>query len=452
MNAATQAGAPAIPGVHDDALPRRLGVWSAAAVLVGSTIGSGIFRVPSEVAGLTPSVGGVALMWILGGLIALCGALTLAELAVMMPRSGGIYVFIREAWGPLPAFLFGWTRLLVIQPSVVGGIALIFASYVGAFVPIDSFTERVIAAIVIIVISAANCMSTRWGAAVQNVSTVAKVGALAGLALAVFMFGDPAGGAMTNVDWGIAGIGGVGAALVVIMWSYDGWADLTYMAGEVKDPGRVMPRALVGGTAAVVLIYLLANAAFLYVLTVPEVAGSTLVASDAAARIFGTAGASIVAALVLVSTFGAINGTQMTGPRIFFAMADERLFFRSVATVHPTAKTPYVAIALAAVLGICYLSVRSFEELAAGFVLGIWPFYVLAVAAIYKLRRTMPDADRPYRVPLYPIVPAIFLLASAYMLGDALIQQPVSTLIGFGIIALGVPAYLFWSRQRARTA
>ena len=429
-------------------LPRAIGAWSAAAVLVGSTIGSGIFRVPTEVALATGTVGGIALLWIGGAVIALCGALTLAELAVMMPSSGGIYVFIREAWGPLPAFLFGWTRLLVIQPAVLGAISLIFASYIGAFIPIDPGTQRIIAACLVVLLAAANCRSTRWGAAVQNISTAAKVITLAGLALLAFAFGEPAAGAFTDADWGIAGAAGFGGALVVIMWTYDGWADLTYMAGEVRDPQRVLPRALIGGTLAVVVIYLLVNAAYLYVMPVSDMSSSPLVAADAATRLFGTAGASIAAALVLVSTFGALNGTLMTGPRIFFALADDRLFFRSVARVHPKFETPFVAIAVAGVLGVCYLSVRSFEQLAEAFVLGVWPFYVLAVGAVFRMRRMAPEIHRPYRVPGYPVVPTIFLLASAWMLGDALVRDIVSTLSGFAIIGAGAPVYFFWRARR----
>ena len=425
-------------------LPRTLGVWTAGAVVVGSTIGSGIFRVPTDVAAAVGTTGGIALLWILGAVIALCGALTLAELAVMLPRSGGIYVFIREAWGPLPAFLFGWTRMLVIQPAVLGAIALIFASYTETFVSAGETGERMIAATLLLALTAFNYRSTRWGAAIQNVSTFAKLATLVGLALVAFAFGNPATGAFAAAEWGVAAASGMGGALVVIMWTYDGWADLTYMAGEVRDPKRVLPRALIGGTLAVVATYLLVNAAYLYVLTVPEVAGSPLVAADTATRVFGTAGASVAAALVLLSTFGALNGSLMTGPRIFFALADDRLFFRSVASVHPTFRTPHVAIALAGLLGVCYVSVRNFEQLAQAFVLGMWPFYVLAVAAVFRMRHRSPQVQHPFRVPGYPLVPAIFLVASAGMLGDALFREPVATLLGFAVICAGIPVYFIW--------
>jgi amino acid transporter len=430
-----------------DRLPRRLGVWSAAAVLVGSTIGSGIFRVPSAVAADVGTVGGVALLWLLGGLIALFGALTIAELAVLFPRSGGIYVFLRETYGPLPAFLFGWTELLVIRPSALGAIAMLFAEYVEEFVPMTDVQVRLVAAAAILVLAAANIRSVEWGAAVQNVSTAAKVVALAGLALLAFVLGDPARGSFAGpVELAPLSWGGFGIALVAVMWAYDGWADLTFMAGEVKDPARTLPRALLGGTVAIVVVYLAVNAAYLWVLPVGEMAGRPLVAADAARRIFGEAGAAIVAGMVMLSAFGALNGSTMTGPRILFAMADDGLFFRPVAAVHPRWRSPWVAISLAAALGIGYVSIRSFEQLADAFILGIWPFYALSVGAVYILRRRRPDLPRPNRTAGYPWVPFVFLVASLALLGNALVEQPGSTLFGFAIILLGVPVFFVWRR------
>lgn len=435
--------------VRPDRLPRRLGVWSAAAVLVGTTIGSGIFRVPSSVAGQAGTVGAIALLWVLGGAIALFGALTLAELAVLFPRSGGIYVFLREAYGPLPAFLFGWTELLVLRPSALGAIAMLFAEYVRVFVPISGGGVRVVAAGAILLLAAANIRSVNWGAAVQNLSTAAKVLALAGLALLAFALGDPAQGSLAGpLGLGPRSWGGFGIALVAVMWAYDGWADLTFMAGEVRDPDRTLPRALVGGTAAIVAVYLAVNAAYLFVLPVSEMPGKPLVAADAARRIFGGAGAGVVAAMVMVSAFGALNGSTMTGPRVLFAMADDGLFFRPVAAVHPRYRTPWVAISLAALLGVAYVSIRSFEQLADAFVLGIWPFYALAVGAVYILRRTRPDLVRPYRTAGYPWVPFVFLAASLAMLLNALVEQPVSTLVGVGIILAGVPVYYGWRKAK----
>ena len=429
-------------------LPRRLGVWSAAAVLVGSTIGSGIFRVPAEVAERVGAVGAMGLLWVLGGLFALAGALTLAELAVLFPRSGGIYVFLREGWGRLPAFLFGWTELLIIRPSALGAIAMLFAEYLRVFVPLTGAGVRLVAAGAILTLALANIRSLTWGAAVQNASTLAKVLALVGLAVLAFGLGDPQRGAFAGpIAFAPLSWGGFGLALVAVMWTYDGWADLTFLAGEVRDPARTLPRALLGGTLAVVAIYLLVNAAYLYVLTPAAMAGRPLVAADAARAVVGGAGASLVAAMVLLSAFGALNGSTMTGPRIFYAMAEDGLFFRPVAAVHPRYRTPWVAIALAAALGIAYVAVRTFEQLADAFVLGIWPFYALAVGAVFRLRRHRPDVPRPYRTWGYPFVPLLFLVASVAMLANALVQQPVSTAVGFGVILAGVPVYHLWRRQ-----
>jgi basic amino acid/polyamine antiporter, APA family len=434
-----------------DALPRRLGIWSAAAVLVGSTIGSGIFRVPSTVAADVGTVGAMALLWVLGGMVALFGALTIAELAVLFPRSGGIYVFLREAYGPLPAFLFGWTELLVIRPSALGAIAMLFAEYVQEFVPMSEGRVRLVAAGAILLLAAANARSVTWGAAVQNASTAAKVLALAGLAILAFALGDGSGGALATGDFDLtpSSWGGFGVALIAVMWAYDGWADLTFVAGEVRDPARTLPRALLGGTAAIVVIYLVVNAAYLYVLPVAEMAGRPLVAADAARKIFGEAGAAVVAAMVMTSAFGALNGAMMTGPRVFFAMAEDGLFFRPIAAVHPVYRTPWAAIALAALLGIGYVSIRTFEQLADAFILGIWPFYALAVGAVFLLRRRRSELPRPYRTVGYPVVPLVFLAASVLMLLNAAVEQPVSTLTGFAIILLGVPVFVVWQRFRA---
>ena len=436
----------------NNTLPRRIGVWSTAAILIGSTIGSGIFRVPSVTAAETGSVGAIALLWITGAALTLFGALTVAELAAMIPRSGGIYVFIREAWGDMPAFVFGWTRLLVIQPAVLGGIAMIFAAYVQAFIPLSDGQVRVIAAGVILLLAAANYRSTALGVGIQNVSTVAKVVALVGLTVAVFVLGDGSGGSLS----GVALSGGAstttltwasfGTALIAVLWAYDGWADATYVAGEVKEPGRALPRALIGGFLTVVLVYLLLNAAYLYALPLDAMASSELVAADTATTILGPVGSSLVAALVLLSTFGALNGTIMSGPRVFYAMGRDRLFFRYFGALHPEGRTPHRAIALAALLGVGFVSVRTFEELAEAFILGLWPFFMLAVLAVFRLRRRDPERPRPYRTLGYPVVPGAFLLVSAAILLNSLVGQPLPTLFSFGVIVLGIPAYYGWRR------
>lgn len=432
-------------------LPRRLSVWSTGAVLVGSTIGSGIFRVPSVAAAEGGTLEAVALLWVAGALLTLAGALTVAELAALFPRPGGIYVYLQEAYGNLPAFLFGWTRLLVVQPALLGGIALIFAAYLGTFVPLTDLQVRGFAVLAILIVGAANYRSVLLGAAIQNLSTLAKVVALVGLGLLVFALGDPGQGGFGpagSAGSSFHGWGSFGVALIAVLWAYDGWADATYVAGEVKDPERSLPRALIGGFGVVVLVYLLLNAAYLYVLPLERMAASELVAAEAASAVLGGVGASLVAGLVLLSTFGALNGTMMSGPRVFFALGRDGLFFKQIGAVHPRGKTPHVAILLATVMGIGYVSVRSFEELAEAFILGLWPFFMLAVLAVFRLRRSRPELPRPYRTRGYPVVPILFLLVSGAMLLNALWAQPLSTLFSFGIIASGVPVYRIWKRAR----
>ncbi|MXX54292.1 MAG: amino acid permease [Gemmatimonadetes bacterium] len=434
------SAAPSSPGLR-----RELGVWSAGAILVGAIIGSGIFGVPAEIAAEAGTVGAIALLWLAGSAITLCAALSMSELAAMFPRAGGVYVYLREAWGPMPAFVFGWTRLLLIQPAVIGGIALIFAAYVDTLVPLTETGVRVVAAAAIVALGATNARSIAWSAAVQNVSTWAKVLAIVGLSVLIFLFGDGNAGALAAApQFAPASWTGAGIALIAVLWAYDGWGELLYAAGEVKDPERNLPRALIGGSLVVAAVYLLVNAAYLWVIPVGEMAVSEHVASEAAIRIFGPAGASIVAGLVVVSTFGALNATLLGGPRVFYALAEDGLFFRPVGRIHAGWGTPAVAIALVTILGVGYVSLRTFSELVQTFILGLWPFYILAVWGVFRLRRSRPDHPRPYRVLGYPWVPGVFLLASFAILANALVGAPGSTLFSFGVIGAGVVAYWIW--------
>jgi basic amino acid/polyamine antiporter, APA family len=451
MTPTTEANAPD-PRPEQPALPRVLGATSAAAVMIGLMIGSGIFRVPSVVAAQVGEVGAIGMLWVLGGLMALFGSLTIAELACMYPRVGGVYVFLREAYGPLPAFLYGWTRLLLLVPASVGAISLIFASYLDALLPGLGLRERWVAGALILTLTVLNYRSLLWGARLENALTAAKVLALAVVAGAVFGLGNRESGALAAAPaFAPSSWSGFGLAMVTVMWSYSGWSSVAAFAGEVKDPGRTLPRAIVGGIVLVIGIYLATNAAYLYVLPVDEMAGSSLVAAEAATRVFGTPGSRIVAALVVLSTVGAVQAALMFNPRIFYAMATDGLLFGPVGLVHRRFLTPHVATVFTALLGIAYLSVRSFEQLAQAFILGVWPFHILMVWAVFRLRRTKPDMPRPYRTAGFPVTPAIFLLASGAMIVNALVRQPGLTLFGFGLIIAGTPFYLI-ARRTARKA
>ena len=446
---------------NPSALPRRLGLWTAVAVLIGSTIGSGIFRTPAGIAERLPGPVPMLLVWVAGGAIALCGALTLAEVAGALPETGGLYVFIREAWGRLPAFLFGWAELVVIRAASLGAVATTFAEYffrvLGYDTAVAPYSDWVhyVAAVAIAVTAGFNYVGVRWGALVQNVTTIAKYGGLVFIILLALALGLPrTGGHYTPAaPAGSLSIAPFGLALVSVLWAFDGWADLSFVGGEVKDPRRNLPRALIIGTLAVIVVYLAANLAYLAVLSIDEIRASRLVAAEVAERLVGAPGVVFVALTVMLSTFGTLNGSLLTAPRIFFAMADDRLFFKPVARVHPRYETPYVAIALAAVLGILFVLVRTFEQLADAFVTAIIPFYALGVASVFVLRRRA-GYNPPFRVPGYPVVPALFILSTIYLLANALID-PASrwaTAAVLGTIVLGVPVYyLTVGRRRPAT-
>jgi basic amino acid/polyamine antiporter, APA family len=434
---------------HDawgERLPRHLGLWSAVAVLVGSTIGSGIFRVPATVAERLQEPGPVLLAWTIGGVIALFGALTLAELAGALPRSGGVFAYILEAFGPLPAFLFGWSELAIIRASALGAIATIFAEYLGYFIPLTPMQVRMVAAVGVVGVGLLNYLGVSRAALVMDLITVLKYGALAALVLLAFTAGEGSASHFTPAWRSSLNLSLIGTALIAIMWTYDGWADLSFMGGEVRNPGRTLPMALIIGTFSILFIYLLLNLAYIYLVPLPEMAQSPLIAATAAERIplLGRYAGGVISAVVVVSCFGTLHGSMMTGPRIFFAMADRGLFFQSIARISPRYRSPSVAIWLATVLGVVYVLLNDFQQLAEKFILGIWPFYALAVAAVFVLRRTQPDLPRPYRTWGYPVVPILFLLASVGMVVNALWTDPVNTGFTFAIILAGVPVYFVW--------
>jgi basic amino acid/polyamine antiporter, APA family len=450
------------PDQWGERLPRRLGLLSAVAVVVGSTIGSGIFRTPAVVADRIEVLWLFAAAWILGGAVALAGALTYAELSAMMPRSGGVYVYLREALGPLWAFLFGWAQLLVLRPAAYGAISITSAEYLWRLAGEDGTQvlfgplsgAQITAAALVVVVAVVNYRGIQLGAVIQNVSTVLKVAAL------LVLVG-------LGVWWGLAGIGHVdvasspvavpemtlvsafGLAMVPVLWSYDGWSDVGFIGGEVRDPQRTLPRAFLAGTGLVAGLYLLVNAAYLMVVPLEQMPGSKLIAADVAEAVLGGLGVVFVSGAVALSTFGTLNGSMMTGPRIFYAMAEDRLFFRRFARVQPRHGTPGAAIVLSAILGVIFVSIRTFSELADQFVIGIWPFYALGVLSVFVLRHKRPDAERPYRAWGYPWVPALFLIAALFLLGNYLVSKPWLFLANLGVIATGVPVFWAWRRRNA---
>ena len=432
-------------------MPRSVSLLQTIAVSVGVAIGSGIFRVPATVAAQLQAPGTMLLCWVLGGIIALCGALSVAELAGALPRSGGIFAYLLEGYGPLPAFLFGWTELVVIRAAALGAIATIFAEYLGYFVPLSALQVHYIAALAIVAIGAINYLGVQRAAAVLSATTAVKFALLMALGLLAFTAVGGSAAHFHQPGRTTLPLSLLATALIPVLWTYDGWADPASMAGEISNPQRNLPRALIAGAACVMLVYLVVNVGFMYALAPAQMAGEKLIAATVAQRIplLGGAGAAVTAAAVVISAFSGLNASMMTGSRIFFAMADRGLFFRAVARVSPRFESPSVAIWLATALGVVYVLVNDFAQLADKFVLGIWPFYTLAVAAVFVLRVRRADLPRPYRVWGYPIVPLIFVLASLYMVLNALITEPHDTGRLFGLILAGVPVFWLWGWLRA---
>jgi amino acid transporter len=397
-------------------------------------------------------------VWVAGGLFALCGALTLAELSGEFPATGGMYVFIREGWGRLPAFLFGWSELVLIRAASLGAISTTFSEYLLRVLGYDTGAKpysdwvHYVAAVAIALTATFNYIGVRWSSLILNLTTLAKYGGLLFIIAVAFFLGLPrTGGHYTPAaPAGSFHVAAFGLALVSVLWAFDGWADLSFVSGEVKDPRRVLPRAIILGTCAVIAIYLLANLAYLAVLPVDQIRHSKLVAADVAQLLIGAPGVVFVATTVMLSTFGTLNATLLTAPRVFFAMADDGLFFRRVASVHPRFGTPSVAILLAAALGVVFVLLQTFEQLADTFVTAIVPFYALAVAAIFVVRKR-PNYDPPFRTPLYPIVPGMFILATIFLLGNALLDSTSRwpTLAVLAIILVGVPVYYATVRRTA---
>jgi amino acid transporter len=406
--------------------------------------------------------------WGLGGLITLCGALSFAGLAATLPETGGFYAYLREGWGRPIAFLFGWSELVLIRASALGGMSIVFGEYGLRTFGIDPIAHplaaRGLAAAAISTAAVANIRGATFGAAIVGWSTAAKLLALALLVGCSFVLGGTHGASinhfhleapahfltgafqMSASTGSPIGAGSIGLALVSILWAYDGFADVSFAAGEVKDPERNLPRAIIVGTLGIIGLYLLANVAYLYMLPVEAVAGSPLVAADVMQALFGRAGVALVSLFVMISSFSSVSGSMLAAPRVFFAMAGDGLFFRVLARVHPRFQTPHVAIQLSALLGMALVMSRSFEALANTFVLAIWPFYALSVAAVFRLRGGRQAAAR--RMIGYPVVPAVFVAAVVWFVIDALITDPISTAATFALILLGLPVFAMFFRER----
>jgi basic amino acid/polyamine antiporter, APA family len=426
------------------ALRRSLGLTHATAMVVGTIIGASIFVQPSEITSLMPSPAGILLVWLAAGALTICGALVCAELASAFPRTGGVYVFLKEAYSPAAGFLWGWAMFWSMHTGIIAAIAMVFARYTAHFVPLGEWGLRFTAAALILGLSAVNYVGVRHGGRVQNLFTAAKLLAIAALLVAgLFWSGEttPAAAAEPGSAWDFF------LALGAGLFAFGGWHMVTYTAGETKDAARTIPRALLLGTLIVTACYAGLNALYLRVLPLDAIRASTRVAADAADALLGGGGASLMAALVMVSTFGAVNGILLAGPRVYYSMAEDGLLFRWLAVAHPRFQTPHRAILLQAVWATVLALTGTYRALFTRVIYTEWIFFALMAAGLFILRRR-PDYQPSWRIWGYPVVPAVFVCASLMIVVVQVRAEPLNSAIGLGIVLLGLPIYLLWMRQR----
>lgn len=413
-------------------------------------IGGGIFLVPNLVARSLPSMSMIMTVWLLAGGVSLTGALACAELGAAFPATGGQYVFLREAYGTAAAFLCGWSLFTVARSAQVAWLAVVFSIYVGYFVPLGSYSKPLSVA-VLALFTWVNYRGVKLGAMVQNSFTLAKsVGILVIVAGALLLGGHTAQNVATPGAHSLSGnaLSSFGVALIACLMSYDGWVQLSFVAGEIRNPQRNVLRALTYGTLLVAALYLLANLAYMRVLPISAIAASEHVGADAAASVFGAAGGKVVSLLILISVLGTLNGCFMTSPRVYFAQAADGLFFRRFAEIHPVNGTPGFAILAQGLWSAVLILSGTYESLIDYALFGIWVFYGLMIAAVIVLRRTRPDLPRPYRMWGYPLTPLAFLAITLWFLINMLITRPGASFASLSLMLTGVPAYFLWHRRR----
>ena len=428
-------------------LPRAIGTLGAIAVVVGTIIGSGIFMVPHDVALQVGSIPTVFLVWIVGGALALAGSLSLAELGAATPEAGGVYVYLRDAYGKLAAFLYGWAALLVIESGGIATLAVAFGIYTSTFFPLTPLEQKLVASAVIAVLTLVNVAGVKRASAVQTLFTLAK---LAGIAIIVgfAMFARhltplaPAPGYASPHTT----LSSFGVALIGVLWAYHGWHHLAYVAGEVKNPAKVLPRSFLLGAFIVIFAYLIANIAYLQVLSLPVMSQNAYqrVAAKTMEILWGPRGAAFVSGLILCSMFGATNGNILGGARAYFAMARDGVMFSAVGRIHPRFETPYVALLVQGVWSIALAATGTFKQLYTYVIFTGWIFYASAALAVVILRWKRPQLARPYRV--WSVLPVAFAAAALTIIINALVRSPRESGIGLGLVLLGVPVYFIWKR------
>jgi APA family basic amino acid/polyamine antiporter len=435
---------------HD--LRRVIGFAGGTALIVGITIGSGIFRTPPTIAGLVPNPLVIMALWTAFGLISICGALAVAELSTLLPKAGGVYVFLREAYGDAAAFVFGWLYVLVTTPTAIAALSVVFAEFLLNLLGKsgDASTVQMIAIAAIITLTWANVLGARVGAAVSEVTTLVKVTALAAIILGAFLLGD---GSLSNLtEGGVVQGGGLARAVASVFWTYDGWIAVSMIAGEVVAPERLMKRIIITGMLVIVTLYIGANFAYLYVMPVSVMAQQKeAIARTVMTAIAGPAGGVVIMLAIMTSVFGALNGNLLAKPRVAYAMARDGLTFSFLGKIHERWSTPWAALVIQGMVAIVMVLVlRDFDTLTTYFVVVEWTALIFAVGAVFVLRRKMAEAPRAFRMPGYPWVPLFFVLGtivglSAIVWGQFQVGN-FSPIYGLGIALAGFPVHHLWKR------
>jgi basic amino acid/polyamine antiporter, APA family len=437
-------------------LLRTLTLRDMVLLIVGSVIGSGIFLVPGAILReVNGSVGVASLVWIAGGLLSLLGALSYGEMAAMKPEAGGLYVYIRDCFGSLPAFLYGWAMLLAIASGTVASLAVAFSTYLNQVVPLGPLTAKLISVAVIAIVTAVNVWGTRQSSDLQNWTTVAKVVLILAICVILLILGKGYS-ALPSAMWTEGASGALfarfGLAMIAVLWAYEGWQFVTYSAAEVREPQRDFPRSLFFSVLALAAVYLIANAGYLVALGPARATGSDTIAATAFAAVLGPSAAKLVALTILISVFSSLNSVPLTAPRVFYAMACDGLFFPKLAEVHPRFRTPATAVITLGVWSAILAWMGKFQELINYTIFVAWIFYGLGAAAIFVSRRKYPDLPRPYRVPGYPWTPLIFTLAAIALVVNVIVSTPKNAFAGLAIVGIGVPIYFIWGRKKTGKA
>jgi APA family basic amino acid/polyamine antiporter len=433
-------------------LPRRIGFWGGSAIMVGIIIGSGIFQTPPPIAKELGSPALILCLWVVGGVLSLFGAFVYAEISTMFPRSGGIYVYLNEGLGSRVAFTFGWTYLLLLKPFAAAAVSITLADHVNKLFG-TSWNTPAIAGVTIVVLTCVNVVTVKGSSIAAIVLTSLKALALAAIVgLGLLLAKGSSANFAAVVPAAKPTWMGVAPSIGMILWTYDGWADVSAISGEVNEPGRQLPRILVMGVCATIVLYVAVNAVYFSLVPVQEMAGLKTVAPLVMERLIGPKSAQVVTAMIVISTLGAGHAAILTGARVTFAQAQDGLLFRFLGHVHPKHQTPDVSLWIQAVLAIvAILYLGKFEDLSEGFVFVLWIFHGLIAASVMVLRSRRPDLERPYKCWGYPWIPIVFIVICAGMTLASIANEPRKTLAWLGVLFLGIPAHALW-KWRMRTS